>query len=262
MSNKTKGICRLNCIPVRKEPTDATSMVTQLLFGEHYTVLEENENGWIKISIHFDGYEGWIKQSQHHPITEEYFDQINHSDYKICTEVVTTILYHKSKINILMGSIIPISTNELFKMEEKLAFNGDAKPLSVKRDFEFLKGIAQKLLNTPYLYGGRTPFGIDSSGFVQLVFRICGYKLSRDCIMQSQQGEPISEIGDYKPGDLIFFKGNGEKKKHVGILFENNKVIHCDGKVKIDILEDHNLINSETGVATFKFCEIRRILNE
>jgi len=262
MEEGKKGICRLSIVPVRGAPDHKSEMVTQLLFGEHYTVLEaDTSKKWIRISSYHDGYTGWISSDQYVPVSEEYFDQINKSNYKICLDLSTTILYGKSQVNILMGSIIPIATSELFRMEEKLAFNGESKSLGQKRDFEFIKLMGQKLMNTPYLWGGRTPYGIDCSGFVQLLFRLAGYSLKRDSSDQFQQGSLVESFQDIRPGDLAFFKNAKDKIDHVGICLESGKIMHASGKVKTDDLTGEG-IEVSPGVFTHTKPSFRRILLE
>lgn len=255
-----KGIARLSIIPVRSEASDKSELVTQLLFGDHYTITGVSENNkWVRIQIYFDQYEGWIDVIQHHQISDDYFNQINNSDYKICTEIVSTILFNKHQTNIVMGSILPIATNEIFKVEEQLAFNGEAKSLSSKRDFVFMKQTAKKYLNTPYLWGGRSPFGIDCSGFTQIVFRICGYSLPRDASQQVKKGEKVN-FDNRKEGDLVFFNNDDDKIVHVGILLENDEIIHASGKVRIDTLNDKGISHSESQRITHKLHSIRRII--
>src|SRR4249920_1319892 len=159
------GVCRLAVVPVRNGPGDAAEQVTQLLFGDHYEVNGLSpEKKWISIKIMTDHGEGWIDAGQHHSITPEYLEQINQADFKITMDIASTLLYKKSPMTIVMGSIVPISTSELFKIEEQLAYNGESKSLSQRRDFEFLKTITLKYMNAPYQWGGKSPFGIDAGG--------------------------------------------------------------------------------------------------
>ncbi|MDN5200462.1 NlpC/P60 family protein [Fulvivirgaceae bacterium BMA10] len=261
MEHNEKGVCRLSIVPVRSQHSDKSELVTQLLFGDHYSILKKSkDNRWVKIRVHFDDYEGWISLKQHHQISNEYFDQINHSDYKISTDLSSTILFKKHPINILIGSILPISTNELFKVEEHLAFNGESKSLSQKRDFEYLKGVAKKFLNAPYLWGGKTPFGIDCSGFTQQVFKICGYKLKRDSGMQAEQGIAVENFDDQEPGDLAFFANDEMKVNHVGIILDEQKVIHASGFVRIDMIDKEGIFNEELNSYSHRLFSIRRIL--
>jgi hypothetical protein len=249
-------------VPVRSDAGDKSEMVTQLLFGDHYEVVSHSKDRkWFKIRINFDQFEGWIDGKQHHGISREYYEYLNRAEFKITTDITSSILYNKSPQIILMGSMIPISSSELFKMEEQFAFNGEAKNVGLKREFEFMKNIAMKYLNAPYLWGGKSPFGIDCSGFVQMVFKICGYRLFRDSWQQANQGKSFKTPKQGKPGDLVFFKNAADRVHHVGILLELNRIIHCSGQVKIDLLTDEG-ISTDTGILSHRFSHIRRILSE
>jgi hypothetical protein len=257
------GICRLSLAPVRRDPNDQSEQVSQLLFGEQYEVLSYNkDNRWIRIRNFFDLYEGWIDARQHHLITREHFEYLNRADFKITTDVTSSILYNKSPVDILMGSIIPISGSELFKMEEQFAFNGESKSLGQKRDAEFVGYIANKYLNAPYVWGGKTPFGIDCSGFTQMVFKIAGYKLMRDSVHQASQGRNVNKFSDCRPGDLAFFGAVEKKISHVGILLPDDKIIHASGRVRIDHFNDEGILNLDAKIYTHSLISIRRILAE
>jgi gamma-D-glutamyl-L-lysine dipeptidyl-peptidase len=257
------GICRLSVVSVRKDPADITEQVTQLLFGDHYEVIEiSKDKKWLKIRINFDQYTGWINTKQHQVIAKEYYDHINNAEFKITTDITASLLYNKSPLMVLLGSIIPISSAELFKMEEQFAFNGEAKNLGQKREFEYLRSIAQKYLNAPYQWGGKNPFGIDCSGFTQMVFKIVGYRLSRDAAQQAMQGKSIKDLAEAKPGDLLFFQNHESKVTHTGILIGPEKIIHASGKVRIDHLNEEGILNLETKIYTHQLSGIRRILSE
>jgi gamma-D-glutamyl-L-lysine dipeptidyl-peptidase len=257
------GICRLSLVPVRQNPSDKSEQVSQLLFGEHYYVFfYDKDTKWLRIKSYFDKYEGWIDNKQHTSISKEYFDHILNADFKITTDLTSTLLYKKSPLLILMGSIIPVTNTELFKIEEQFAFNGEAKAQGQRRDYEFLKTTAQRYLNSPYQWGGKSPFGIDCSGFVQMVYKICGYKLPRDAWQQAESGEQVADFTKLKPGDIAFFKNEEEKISHVGIILENNRIIHASGRVRIDNLDHTGILNIESGQYTHKLHQIKRILIE
>jgi gamma-D-glutamyl-L-lysine dipeptidyl-peptidase len=255
------GVCRLSLVAVRGSYSDKDALVTQLLFGDHYEVLGRSADlKWLQIKIAFDGYQGWIDAKQHHRISNDQYEYLQRAELKISTEITTSILYNKVPLTILMGSIIPISSAELFKMEEQFAFNGEAKNLGQKREFEFLRSCANRYLNSPYLWGGKSPFGIDCSGFTQLVYKIAGYPLLRDAYQQASQGKPVKGFSEAKPGDLAFFKNHEGVITHVGIVYANNQLIHSSGRVRIDTLTDEGILDVESGKQTHVLSHFRRIL--
>jgi gamma-D-glutamyl-L-lysine dipeptidyl-peptidase len=255
------GVCRLSLIPMRMEPSHKAEQANQLLFGEHYEVLEaDNSRQWIRIRTNFDRYEGWINGKQHHSVSREYFLYNDKAEFKITTELTTSMLYHKSRLIILLGSIIPISSSELFKMEEQFAFNGEAKNLGLKREYDFLKAIAFKYLNSPYQWGGKSPFGIDCSGFVQMVFKICGYRLYRDSLQQAGQGKSVGSFHDAIAGDLAFFTSGSKSIDHVGIVLEEDKIIHASGRVRIDHFTEEGILNLDTKIFTHELVQVKRVI--
>jgi hypothetical protein len=263
MDSKEFGVCRLSVVPVRLEASHRAEQVTQLLFGDHYEVMEQTADlEWVRIRIHFDQYEGWISGRQHHEVPQDYFDYLDRNEFKITTDLTSTMLYSKSPQVILMGSMIPISSSELFKMEEQFAFNGEAKNVGLKREFEYLRAIALKYINAPYQWGGKSPFGIDCSGLTQMVFKIAGYKLLRDSRQQALQGKAINAFNQAQPGDLAFFKNAEGNISHVGILLNDEKILHAHGRVRIDHINEEGILNAETKVYTHSLAFLRRILPE
>jgi len=119
---------------------------------------------------------------------------------------------------------------------------------------------ANSFVGTPYLWGGRSPFGIDCSGFVQMVYKLNGYKLDRDSHQQSNLGSALSFIEESEPGDLAFFDNDEGKIIHVGIIMENNKIIHASGKVRIDGIDQSGIYNKETKSHTHKLRVIKKII--
>jgi hypothetical protein len=255
------GVCRLAVVPVRAGHQEAAVQATQLLFGDHYEVLSASVDGkWILIRNYADQCEGWLDIRQHHSISKEYFEQINKTDYKITTEVASAVLYKKSPLTIVMGSIVPISNSELFKIEEQFAFNGESKGLGQKRDVDFLRGVARKYLSSPYQLGGKSPFGVDAPGLTQMIYKIGGYSLHRDIVQQSLQGKKIKSFQEARQGDLAFFSEKGGVVNHVGMIMDEDKIIHVWGQVRIDALTDEGILNPETKVYTHLLHSIRRII--
>ena len=254
------GVCRLSVVGVRKEPKGTSEQVTQLLFGDHYEVLEISaDKEWIRIRIYADQCEGWLDWRQHHTISEEYYNQINKTDYKITTDIASPVLYKKSPLTIVMGSIVPISSSELFKVEEQFAFNGESKGLGQRRDIDFLITTAKKYLYSPYQGGGKSPFGIDHDGFVQMVFKISGYPLQRDIRQQAAHGKKVGSIDETKPGDIAFFTAGKNIIAHCGIILEGKRIIHCLGRVRIDGLTEQGILNPDGGGYSYVLHSVRKV---
>jgi hypothetical protein len=246
------GVGRLSIISVRKEPSSLSQQVTQLLFGDHYEVIDESKDRhWLQIRIYFDGTIGWIDAKQHHAITREYFDQINTADFKITTDVCSTILYKKTPLSIVIGSVVPISQSELFKMEEQFAFNGEAKSIGQKRDGEFVKNIALKYLNAPEQDGGRSPFGIDGMGLIQTVYRIAGYHLPRSLALFQSQHQQVSLP------QVLLKAGQGLS---VALLVADDKIMHVSGRARIDLLAGNEVIDAETKIKTHAINNVLHVL--
>jgi len=261
MESQIKGICRLGIVPVRANSSDQAEMLTQLLFGDHYSVTQVSEDGkWMQIVNHFDQYAGWIDYKQHTEISDAYFNHLSSTEFKISTDINSTILYKKKLIQIVIGSVLPISSSELFEIKEQFAFNGSSKNIGEKQGFDFLKQIVKNYMNAPYLWGGKSPFGIDCSGLTQQVFKLCGYKLKRDANQQYHQGVTIASLAEAKPGDLAFFTNEKDSITHVGILMEDQDFIHASGCVRKDKLDENGIFNEELSTYTHNLAGIKRLL--
>lgn len=260
MNNKAKGICRLSIVPVRADSNDKAEMVTQLLFGDHYCVDDFSSDGkWIQITIEFDQYQGWISTNQHTEISDTYFNHLNNTEFKISTDIASTILYKKRLIQIVIGSVLPISSSELFEVNEQFAFNGASKNIGEKLHIDFLKQIIKNYMNAPYLWGGKTPFGIDCSGLTQQIFKLCGYKLKRDAHQQFLQGVPVASLAEALPGDLAFFNSEKGNISHVGIIMEFQDIFHASGYVRKDKIDEKGIFSEDLSTYTHNLTGIRRI---
>ncbi len=253
------GICRLALTPLRDQPSDRSEMISQLLFGEHYQVMATSDDGtWLQVVSNFDQYQGWIDHKQHHSISEAYFQEINRSNYQITTDVSAEAIINGEQLHLAMGSVLPMVAGELFSSTGLLKFHGNSKSLSKKLDFAETQAMALKYLNAPYLWGGRSPWGIDCSGFVQQVFRIAGYALPRDSVQQVHCGSPVDHIKQAQAGDLAFFASTSGKIDHVGIILGDNQIIHASGKVRIDELREEGIWDGQQ--ITHHMKTVRRVL--
>lgn len=251
------GLCNLANIPLRFEPSDRSELVSQVLFGEHFEVLEKNQK-WAKIKLAYDNYEGWIDIKQFVSITEEQFEQLSKDNIVLSNDLIE---YITSPNNLLMP--IPLGSSLSFLNYESintanLTFEG-IKISGQKPKAEILSS-AYMYLHAPYLWGGKTPFGIDCSGFTQMVYKLNGYKLLRDASQQALQGEALSFIEESEPGDLAFFDNEEGNIIHVGIIMENNYIIHASGKVRIDRLDHLGIYNAELNKHTHKLRVIKKVI--
>lgn len=251
------GICNLAIVSLRIEPSDKSEQVSQLLFGEHFQILEQNLK-WSYIELAFDNYKGWIDNKQFQIITEEQFDFLNESESVLSTDLIEYITTPSNDlIPISVGSSLSFLNNEEINIS-KFSFDG-IKICGIK-DKGALIQTAFMYLNAPYLWGGKSPFGIDCSGFTQMVYKINGYTLHRDASEQALQGEPLSFIEESEPGDLAFFDNEEGQIIHVGILMQDNYIIHASGKVRIDRLDHLGIYNVDTGRHTHKLRVIKKII--
>jgi gamma-D-glutamyl-L-lysine dipeptidyl-peptidase len=251
------GICNLSNIPLRFEPSDKSEIVSQVLFGEHFAVLEVQKQ-WIKIELQFDNYMGWIDEKQFQYITETDYNQLSTETIVLNLDLVE---YITTSDNFLMPITLGSSLSFLNNPEinnKGFLFEG-LKTSGIKPKSELIK-TAFMYLNSPYLWGGKTPFGIDCSGFTQMVYKLNGYKLLRDASQQASQGEALSFIEESEPGDLAFFDNEAGNIIHVGIIMNDNYIIHASGKVRIDRLDHLGIYNAETNRHTHKLRVIKKII--
>lgn len=246
------GICNLSIVPVRLEPSDSFELTSQVLYGEVFKVLEQRKY-WSKIRLAFDNYEGWVSNKQYYKITEEQYNSLTKEAPKLSTDLVEFIQDKNEQLySILLGS----SLNGLSILNHRFDGNSttDVLPKSNLINTAFL------YLNTPYLWGGKTPFGIDCSGFTQMVYKLSGYKLLREASQQATQGEALSFIEESEPGDLAFFDNSEGIITHVGIIMKDNYIIHAHGKVRIDRLDHSGIYNVDENMHTHKLRVIKKVI--
>ena len=247
------GICNISIVPVRTEASDKSELCTQLLFGDLYLIIEEQEK-WLKIKTAYDGYEGWIDRIQHFYVTKQYFNDYLTESHPILNKFSTLATIGNNFFPILLGSVLP------FYKEGKI-WIGD---IAIKIEYSpennrSLIDTAFLYYNAPYLWGGKTPYGIDCSGFVQQVFKMCGKKMLRDASEQVASGEEVS-LDASIPGDVAFFSNDKGKVVHVGIVLPNEKIIHAHGKVRVDKLDQVGIFNNDRNEYSHNLASIKRIM--
>ncbi|RAR73894.1 C40 family peptidase [Flavobacterium aciduliphilum] len=251
------ALCNLSSIPLRFEPSDRSEIVSQVLFGEHFEILEQDKQ-WSKIRLHYDNYEGWVDSKQYQIISKEQYDRLNQDTILLNADLVEYIFGTKNElIPITLGASLSFLHHEDINVN-KYIFEG-LKTCGITSKTKLVE-TAYLYLNAPYLWGGKTPFGIDCSGFTQMVYKLNGYKLLRDASQQATQGEVLSFIEESEPGDLAFFDNEEGTIIHVGIILENNYIIHASGKVRIDRLDHLGIFNTEQNRHTHRLRVIKKII--
>ncbi len=236
-----KGICSVTVAPVRAEASDRSEIVTEILFGESADILEVNKN-WTRIKMHYDGYEGWMDTKQLRQVADEVLAK---RKVTIVTEDFSSVMMNDGKTLLSMGSEVEfpaVPSRRSHDVRESIALT------------------AKEFINVPYLWGGKSFFAVDCSGFTQLVYKIHEIKLPRDASQQVNVGESLSFVEESRPGDLAFFENPEGKIVHVGIMLENQRIIHASGKVRIDTLDSTGIFNKELNKHTHKLRVIKSVI--
>jgi gamma-D-glutamyl-L-lysine dipeptidyl-peptidase len=257
---KTYGICPLSTISIYSKPNKRSEVVSQLLFGETFELIDEEEN-WVKISCVWDSFEGWIDDKQFDEIEEKVVRKMR-LDPAYSLEVSQPIVGKQHYLPILMGSTLPLYDGINLRLgEERFTFSGQTiQPTHIPLSKDLAIKIARKYLYSPFVWGGRSPFGIDSSGLTQMVYKVMGISLPRLAREQVLKGELVDFISEAEIGDLAFFENLRGHIVHAGIIMPEGEVIHASGKVRIDKLDHFGIYNMETRRYTHKLRLVKRLL--
>ena len=253
-------ICPLSIVPVRAEPGDRAEMVTQWLFGETAEVLDRKDS-WSRLRFDHDGYEGWVDNKQIAPCTTPNIDP----DLRVIDQSTIADLGER-QVLLPYGAVVP------FYEEGSILWDGHRIPVQAvtnhRPDLEradLMELYLHPFLGAPYLWGGRTPSGVDCSGLTQMLFILMGIYLPRDASQQAEEGDPVELLDLSEPGDLAFFENAEGRIIHVGIILTRSeeddlRVAHSSGRVRIDKLDHNGIFNAAAGVDTHKLRMVRRVL--
>lgn len=256
-----RAICCVPVSPLRAEPSHRTEMVSQLIFGECCEILEQTKGDWWRIRVRYDGYEGWCQPAHLAEVNEEEFDNGGNA---LTPEWVTALEYNGHPMMVPMGSHLTAMKNgRAHWRKNQVHYKGKIwDPAATPTDAKSIRQLVYKFLNTPYLWGGKSVFGIDCSGFTQTVYKFLGISLLRDAHQQAGQGEPVGFLEETRIGDLAFFDNEEGRITHVGILLNAHEIIHASGKVRIDKIDNMGIVQSENFQRTHHLRVIRRLLIE
>ncbi len=242
--------------PIRAEASHRSEQVSQLLFGEICELLERTKD-FSRVRVLFDDYEGWCQTTQLEKTEAEIFDKSS----RLAGGWVNTVIINDEPMNVPFGSSLTFLEDEGLAKQYNMEYEGSfINPAKNEISISLIKKITRIFLNTPYLWGGRSVFGIDCSGFTQLVFTCLNISLPRDAYQQATQGEEVKSLNDVKSGDIAFFDNEAGRISHTGILLDSNTIIHASGKVRIDTFNNSGIINPN-GNRTHNLRIIKRVIN-
>ncbi len=249
--------CCVPVAPVRLEPDHRSEMVSQLIFGECCIITIVEKIGWVKIVNRLDAYTGWCQQSHFQEIDDTQY-YVEENDFT--AEWVNQVDYNGHQMWVPFGSSLTAMKNgNVFWRRNTVHYSGKVwNPVTAKRDARTIKQLAFKFLNSPYLWGGKSVFGVDCSGFTQSVYKMLNIHLFRDSQQQATQGELVAFLQQAHCGDLAFFDDEEGRIIHVGMLLNANEIIHSAGKVRVDKIDNEGIVHAETGQRTQKLRIIRR----
>ena len=261
------AICPISSIPVRAQASEKSEMITQLLFGEVVEIIKLSQraaalsSGWLQVRCTWDNYVGWVNEKQliilqnANGITEK-------SQHATSFEICQAAMSDDFSIPITIGSTLPYYDGIQFKIGEKrFTFSGQAiHAEQITPSADFLLKAARKYLYAPYLWGGRSAFGIDCSGLVQMCYKMMNIVLPRDAYQQAEEGRLVDFVQETQPGDLAFFDNATGNIVHVGIVMADSTIIHASGRVRIDQLDHYGIFNTEIKKYSHKLRIVKRLL--
>lgn len=258
------GICLNSIASIREEASHKSQLVTQMLFGDLFEVLEIQDS-WLLVKMLYDGYEGWVSENQATLISEADYNEITEKPVIISGDIIQVLTNISTGNSFLVSAgstMYGVNPEKFSILKDEYRYNGNLSILD--NSASQAVNNAMLFLNSPYLWGGRTSLGVDCSALIQIAFKMCGIKIPRDSYQQVDEGFPIHLINEAQAGDLCFFddfKDDEEENKitHVGMLIDEHHIIHAHGKVRIDLIDHNGIFSKDKNKYTHRLRLIKRV---
>ena len=244
---------------MRTEANHRSEMVSQVLFGETFYILEQQDS-WLKIQLIHDNYSGFVEKKAISPLKTVFNGKIIDKNIKLlknnnfCFEIpIGAKIASKLKKNrfIINNNTYEIESRQA-KILKKAIINVDKRKYLIEN--------ANKMLGTAYFWGGCTNWGIDCSGFSQLLYKLLDIYIPKDVNEQANCGNLVCFLDDAKPGDLAFFADDNNQIIHVGIIDEGDTIIHASGSVRKDKIDYFGILNVDTQRYTHQLYIVKSFL--
>ncbi|MDM1293137.1 C40 family peptidase [Sphingobacterium sp. N143] len=252
------GICTLALVPLRLEQAHRSEMVSQVLFGELFEILNEQPE-WTYIRMLDTSYMGWIQNGQFTQLHQETMDgYLKGKPHLVGRE--GGLLYNASKqFSLCHGTKLYLTKRDKCSVAGmELDYQGSVNPFSRGMFQSEVVNLARSYQDAPYLWGGRSQWGIDCSGFSQLIYGCFDISLPRDAYQQAEIGMTVDFISEIKAGDLAFFDNADGRITHVGIMLDSDTIIHASAKVRVDRMDSEGIFNGELNRYSHKLRIIKR----
>lgn len=226
-------------VNMREEPTVHSRVASQALFSESITI-QDQKNNWVLIQTS-DGYRGWVQANEVIQLDRPYItteSRVKVTRLKAHVYDVQDTEYGPI-ISLPYGSVLKVVDDSHARWIEVILPTGNIGYIQ-KGDVELEKELthkselidfSMKFLDLPYTWGGRSSFGYDCSGFVQMLYSKIGVHLQRDSSQQIHDPRlKTADFEDLEPGDLVFFGTTPQKIGHVGMYSGNGLFIHTTAR--------------------------------
>ena len=257
------AVCHTSVSALRSAAKDKSEQLSQVLFGEVMTVIDRKKSKWVRVLTHTDATLGWIMEDHIAEINIEEFNSYT-KDNRFNVELFHPVFASDNSFHIPFGSRLPGFDGLGFEMGgQRYTFSGRTIDANVKKiDGEWISKIASMFLHAPHLPGGRSSVGVDAASFVQLVYASAGIFIQRDYEETVRQGQLVDFVEESLVGDIALFEQKRGRVSHIGIILDDQRVIHVDGTVRIDHLDHYGIFNEETQKYSYRLRLIRRVLIE